>query len=214
MSDKRTIAIIGGTGDLGSGLAKCWASAGHKIIVGSRSKEKAAAVCSQIGPNATAADYVEATRSSSLVVLAVPYSMHAIVLEDLKHELKGKILIDAVVPLVPPKVSVVQLPSTGSAALSAQAILGETVRVVAAFHNVGAAKLQAGNRVDCDVLVFGNDRDAKSIVIDLAGEIGNRGIDGGGLANSAAAEALTSVLISINRTYKVAGAGIRITGLA
>ena len=122
-------------------------------------------------------------------------------------------MVDAAVPLVPPKVSMVQLPPEGSAAQIAQNLLGEGVRVVSAFHNVGASKLHGGGKVDCDVLVFGNDKASRDIVIGLAAEVGNCGIDGGVLANSAAAEALTSVLIGINRRYKIPGAGIRITGL-
>jgi 8-hydroxy-5-deazaflavin:NADPH oxidoreductase len=122
-------------------------------------------------------------------------------------------VVDAAVPLVPPKVSTVQLPAEGSAAQIAQRLLGDGVKVVSAFHNVGATKLHAGERADCDVLVFGNDKEAREIVIALANEVATRGVDGGPLANSAAAEALTSVLIGINRRYKVPGAGIRITGL-
>jgi NADPH-dependent F420 reductase len=126
---------------------------------------------------------------------------------------QGKIVVDAVVPLIQPKVSTVQLPERGSAAQIAQDLLGEGVRVVSAFHNVGASKLHHGERADCDVLVFGNDKAARDTVIELANLVASRGVDGGVLANSAAAEALTSVLIGINRRYKVPGAGIRITGL-
>ena len=125
----------------------------------------------------------------------------------------GKIVVDAVVPLVPPKVSVVKLPPDGSAALIAQRLLAGTARVQAAFHNVSAAKLHSSGPVDCDVLVFGDEQAARAVVIELANAAGTRGVDGGPLANSAAAEALTSVLIGINRRYKVEGAGIRITGL-
>ena len=122
-------------------------------------------------------------------------------------------MVDAAVPLVPPKVSTVQLPREGSAAQIAQSLLGDGVKVVSAFHNVGASKLHQGDRADCDVLVFSNDKEARELVMALAGLVATRGIDGGVLANSAAAEALTSVLIGINRKYKVPGAGIRITGL-
>jgi NADPH-dependent F420 reductase len=122
-------------------------------------------------------------------------------------------VVDVVVPLVPPKVSVVQIPQGGSAALEAKEILGADVKVVSAFHNVGAAKVHAGGKVDCDVLVFGDVKTARDLVITMAEAAGMRGIDGGGLANSVAAEALTSVLIGINRRYKVNGAGIRITGI-
>jgi NADPH-dependent F420 reductase len=146
-------------------------------------------------------------------VLAVPFSSHDATIIEIKAAVQGKIVVDAVVPLVPPKVSTVQLPAEGSAAQIAQRLLGDGVKVVSAFHNVGAAKLHAGERADCDVLVFGNDKEAREIVIALAGEVATRGVDGGVLANSVAAEALTSVLIGINRRYKVPGASIRITGL-
>ena len=147
------------------------------------------------------------------MVIAVPYSSHAATLDEIREAVQGKIVVDAVVPLVPPKVARVQLPQEGSAAQIAQARLGSGVRVVSAFHNIGAAKLQAGGAVDCDVLVCGDDRAAREAVMGLADALGTRGVDGGPLANSAAAEALTSVLIGINRRYKIDGAGIRITGI-
>jgi 8-hydroxy-5-deazaflavin:NADPH oxidoreductase len=213
MNAKPCIAILGGTGDLGSGLAKRWLAAGYPVIVGSRSAEKAQAFARALGHGAHGAGHAEAAKSADIVLIAVPFSSHNATLSEVRDAVRGKIVIDAAVPLVPPKVSVAQLPAEGSAAQIAQALLGETVRVVSAFHNVAAAKLHAGERADCDVLVFGNDKEARDIVIGLAGEVASRGIDGGMLANSAAAEALTSVLIAINRRYKVAGAGIRITGL-
>jgi 8-hydroxy-5-deazaflavin:NADPH oxidoreductase len=213
MNSKPCIAILGGTGDLGSGLAKRWLAAGYPVTIGSRIKEKAQAFAQELGHGASGAGHAEAAKSADIVVLAVPFSSHDATLSEVKDAVQGKIVIDAAVPLVPPKVSVAQLPAEGSAAQIAQALLGEKVRVVSAFHTIAAAKLHAGERADCDVLVFGNDREAREIVIGLAGLVASRGIDGGMLANSAAAEALTSVLIAINRRYKVAGAGIRITGL-
>ena len=156
---------------------------------------------------------MEAARAANIVVLTVPFSSHEATIAEIRDAVQGKIFVDTTVPLVPPKVSVVRLPAAGSAALMAQEILGENVRVVSAFHNVGAAKLHAQGRAECDVLVFSDDKDARSRVIELAGAVATRGIAGGSLANSAAAEALTSVLIWINRHYKVAGAGIAITGL-
>jgi NADPH-dependent F420 reductase len=213
MPEKPVIGIIGGTGDLGSGLAKAWTVAGYQVVIGSRSPEKAKAFASELGGLARGSDNIGATAAADVVVLAVPFASHATTLEEIKPALQGKILVDAVVPLVPPKVSTVQLPDGGSAAQIAQRQLGDGVRVVSAFHNVGASKLHAGGRADCDVLVFSNDKEARDAVIELAGVVANRGIGGGVLANSAAAEALTSVLISINRTYKVSGAGIAITGL-
>jgi len=152
-------------------------------------------------------------RTGNVVVIAVPWATHDAILSEIKSLVSGKIVVDAVVPLVPPKVSVVQLPPAGSAGVIAHNTLGEGAKVVSAFHNVAAAKLQSGAEIDCDVLVFGNDREARDAVIELAKALGTRGVDGGPIANSAAAEALTAVLIGINRRYKVPGAGIRITGL-
>jgi len=212
-TEKRTIAILGGTGDLGSGLAKRWLATGHTVMIGSRSSEKAQDFARQLGNNAQGFDNLNAAKAADIIVLAVPFSSHEATINEIKDAVHGKIVVDAAVPLVPPKVSIVQLPAEGSAAQIAQRLFGDGVKVVSAFHNVGAKKLQAGERVDCDVLVFGDDKDSREIVIALAGEIGTRGVDGGVLANSVAAEALTSVLIAINRRYKVPGAGIHITGL-
>jgi NADPH-dependent F420 reductase len=210
---KPIIGIIGGTGDLGSGLARAWAAAGYEVVIGSRSREKAVDAASGLGPGVRGEDNVGAARAAEIIILAVPFSNHDASLEEIRDVVQGKIVVDAAVPLVPPKVSVVQLPTEGSAAQIAQKLLGEGVRVVSAFHNVGAAKLHKGGRADCDVLVFSDDKDARNQVIELAGAVANRGVGGGSLANSAAGEALTSVLIWINRQYKVLGAGISITGL-
>ena len=207
------ISIIGGTGDLGLGLAKAWSAAGYSVVIGSRSREKAIAAASELTGSVRGEDNRGAALAGDVVVLAVPFASHEATILEIRDAVQGKIVVDAVVPLVPPKVSVVQLPSGGSAAQMAQALLGEGVKVVSAFHNVGATKLHAGGRVDCDVLVFGDDPEARNTVIELAGAVAKRGVGGGVLANSAAAEALTSVLIWINRHYKVSGAGISITGL-
>jgi NADPH-dependent F420 reductase len=217
MQDRPTLAVIGGTGALGSGLATRWAAAGYSVVLGSRSREKAEAAALEIKPGNGAPPVrgnsnAGAARAGDIVVIAVPYSSHDAILDEIKDAVAGKIVVDAVVPLVPPKVSLVQLPPQGSAAQIAQARLGDSARVVSAFHNVGAAKLRAGGAVDCDVLVFGNDRKARDTVIALADAIGTRGIDGGVIANSVVGEALTSVLIGINRRYKIDCAGIRITG--
>jgi NADPH-dependent F420 reductase len=214
MEHRPTIAIIGGTGDLGTGLAERWAAAGYPVVLGSRTKDKAVAAAQSMGAaSVTGDDNVGAARAADIVVLAVPYANHEPILNEIKPAVAGKIVVDAVVPLVPPKVSVVQLPADGSAAAEAQRILDGTARVVSAFHNVGAAKLRGPGPVDCDVLVCGDDKEAREAVIALADAAGTRGLDGGALANSIAAEALTSILIGINRRYKVNGAGIRITGL-
>lgn len=218
MEAKPKIGIVGGTGDLGSGLAKHWARAGYDLILGSRNREKAQALAAELstqtGGSLVGEDNLAAAKRSDVIVVAVPFSSHEAILNEIKPALQGKIVIDAVVALVPPKVSLVQLPAEGSASAMARNILGEDVRLVAAFHNVGASKLHSGEPVNCDVLVFGDDAAAREETIRLAEILGTRGIHGGPLANSAAAEAMTSVLIGINRRYKVAGAGIRITGLA
>lgn len=212
-SGKHTIAILGGTGDLGSGLAKLWLAAGHTVVIGSRSAAKAQDFAKELGDAVQGYDNLAAAKAADIIVLAVPFSSHDATITEIKNAVQGKIVVDAAVPLVPPKVSTVQLPAEGSAAQIAQRLLGDGVKVVSAFHNVSAAKLHAGDRADCDVLVFGNEKESREIVIALAGEVASRGVDGGVLANSAAAEALTSVLIGINRRYKVPGASIRITGL-
>ncbi|MGZ5165243.1 MAG: NADPH-dependent F420 reductase [Burkholderiales bacterium] len=214
-----TLAIVGGTGALGTGLAMRWAAAGYSVVLGSRSRDKAEAAARAIEPRNGAPavrgeDNVSAASAGDIVIIAVPWSNHDAMLEEIKPHVVGKIVVDAVVPLVPPKVALAQLPAQGSAAQIAQERLGDVARVVSAFHNVAAAKLQSGGDIDCDVLVFGNDREARDAVITLADAAGTRGIDGGAIANSVAAEALTSVLIHINRRYKVAGAGIRITGIS
>jgi NADPH-dependent F420 reductase len=217
MGEKPTIAVIGGTGSLGSGLTRLWSKAGYTVIVGSRSKEKADAAARELDGGTgrvRGEDNRTAARAGEIVVLAVPYSNHQAIVNEIQREVDGKIVVDATVPLVPPKVSVVQLPPEGSPAVVAQRTLGSGVRVVAAFHNVGAKKFEQGEKADCDVLVFGDDPAAREQVVALAGVVASRGVDGGSLANAVAAEALTSVLIAINRKYKVPGAGIRITGLA
>ncbi len=214
---KSVIAIIGGTGDLGSGLARLWAAAGYPVLLGSRAKDKAEAaakeLASQLGADVRGDDNRSAAQAADVVVLCVPYSNHDSILQDIKPVMAGKILVDAVVPLVPPKVAVVQLPATGSPALLAQHVLGSEARVASAFHHVGAKKLHGGEKADCDVLVFSDDAAVREQVIALANVVATRGVDGGALANTVAAEALTSVLIAINRRYKIPGAGIRITGL-
>ena len=210
---KPTIGIIGGTGDLGSGLAKAWSAAGYRVVIGSRTEERAKEAAASLGGAVEGATNLSAAEIADVVVLAVPFSSHNATIEEIKPALAGKIFVDAAVPLVPPKVSTVQLPVEGSAAQIAQKLLGDGVKVVSAFHNVGAAKLHAGGRVDCDVLVFSDAKDARNTVIELCGAVARRGVGGGSLANSAAAEAMTSVLIWINRSYKVLGAGVSITGL-
>jgi len=218
-SKRQTIAVIGGSGALGSALALRLTRAGHHVIIGSRDAGKAAetarALNGALGAEAIeAADNKDAAAAAGLVILAVPYAAQRATAEEISAALTGKILVDATAPLVPPGVGRVQLPQGGSAVAAIQAHLGNDVHVVSAFQNVAAAKLKKlGEAIDCDVLVCGDDAASRARVIALAAEIGLRGIDAGPICNSAAAEALTSVLIAINRRYKIPGAGIRIVGL-
>jgi hypothetical protein len=218
----KTIAILGGTGALGTGLARRWAQAGHRVIIGSRSREKAAEaladlqrVMAERGVQIAGVEAMEnlaAAAAAELVVLTVPFAHQQSTLEQVRAALAGKILVDVTVPLMPPKVGTVQLPAAGSAGEAAQNLLGEGVRVVSAFQNVAAHHLQEGHGIDCDVLVCGNDKDAREVVVGLVADCGLRGFHAGPIANAAAAEALTSVIININRAFKC-HAGIRITGL-
>ncbi len=216
------IAILGGTGDLGTGLARRWAQAGYQVIIGSRTLDKAQAAADDLrrvmeerGVQAVrvrALDNLAAAQQASIVVLTVPFSHQAGTLQAVKPHLEGKILVDVTVPLVPPKVARVQLPPQGSAGQIAQELLGEGVRVVSAFQNVAAQHLQEGHGLECDVLVCGDSKDARAEVIRLVEAAGMRGFHAGSIANAAAVEAMTSVLIFINKQYD-AHAGIRLTGI-
>lgn len=206
------IAIIGGTGNLGSALAWRLARAGRNVIIGSRTADSAAAKAAELGHGLTGMANADAAAAADLVIVTVPFAAQAATLEDIKPHVAGKIVVDTTVPLVPPKVMRVQLPAEGSAAAKAAAILGEGVRLVSGFHNVAAHKLAQDVDVDCDILVFGDEKAARAEVVALADAIGLRGIHAGALVNAAAAEAMTSLLIFINKNYQVDGAGIRITG--
>jgi NADPH-dependent F420 reductase len=216
------IAILGGTGDLGTGLARRWAQAGYRVIIGSRTLEKAEAARADLQEvmaergigdvEVEAMENLEAATAADIVTLTVPFSHQVSTLEHVCTALTGKILIDVTVPLLPPKVGRVQLPEQGSAGQIAQSLLGEEVQVVSAFQNVAAHHLQEGHGLDCDVLVCGDKKDARARVIALVEAAGMRGYHAGPIDNAAAAEALTSVLITINRQYKC-HAGISITGL-
>lgn len=214
MSDQPVIAILGGTGNEGLGLAKRWAAKGYSVVIGSRDGNKAAAAANGIGHGARGLDNVGAAAAAQVVVLAVPYAAQLETLKTVAPMLQGKVVCDVTVPLVPPKVSRVQLPAGGSCVQAAQDMLGPDVKMVSAFQNVGAHALaHEGETVECDVLVCGDDEAARETVVQLAKAIGLRALHAGPLANSAAAEALTSVLIFLNRRYKVPASGIRITGL-
>ncbi len=216
----KTVAVLGGTGNEGPGLALRWAKSGrYKVIIGSRQAEKGQRVANELneksGQNLIQGMTNEAAvQEADLCVLTVPYSAQGPTLTALRDLLQGKILIDVTVPLKPPKASRVNIPPGGSAGQEAQAILGEGVRVVSAFQNVGAAHLaEDEGHIDCDVLVCGDDKAAKAEAIALAEAAGMRGIDAGPLQNAVVVEGLTSILIGINIRHKVKGAGIKITGI-
>ena len=214
-----TIAVLGGTGKEGGGLALRWAHKGHKVVIGSRTAERAREAAAQMnerlgGSSVTGAANAEAAAQGEIIVLAVPYAAQQSTVQEVAGALEGKILIDVTVPLVPPKVSRVQLPNGGSAVEAVQKMLGEGVRVVSAFQNISAHHLtKLDEDVECDVLVCADDTDAADQVVALAQEIGLRAWNAGPLCNSVVAEGLTSVLIALNRKYKVPGSGIRITGV-
>lgn len=219
MTDFGTIAILGGTGKEGSGLALRWAKAGARVLIGSRDPAKAERVAAELNAR-LGQDAIkglgnrEAAAQGDIVVLTVPYAAHLTTLAQVKDVLAGKVLVDVTVPLDPENVRRVKLPPAGSATQEAQQFLGESVRVVSAFQNISESLLHDPLApIECDVLVCGNDREAKRAAIRLAELAGMRAFDGGPIENSVAAEALTSVLINLNIRYKVHGAGIRFTRL-
>jgi NADPH-dependent F420 reductase len=212
------IAIIGGSGKEGQGLAVGWARVGQDIIIGSRALERAVQAAEKVNQAAGRAAATgmlnrEAAGAGELVVLTVPYDAHQATLREIQPAVRGKILVDVTVPIDPEKPRRLRVPSGGSAAEEAQALLGPETRVVAAFQNISYTHLGQGDAVDCDVLICGDDADARQEVIRLAGLLGLRGLDVGPARNARIVEGLTVVLMEINRRYKSRGAGIRITGL-
>ena len=216
----KRIAIIGGTGKEGKGLAYRWALAGHDVIIGSRSVEKAQRAADEVNAllpesakkvgglqNLQAADWCE------VVTLTVPFSAHVSMLEYLRDTIKGKLVIDVSVPLVPPNVSIAQMPEAGSAGKEAKKILRDGNEVVIAFQNISYERLMHKEDIDCDVLVCGSSKNARDAVLDLVKDAGLVGWDAGPLANAMVVEGLTSVLIYINKRYGSKEAGIRITGV-
>jgi len=207
------IAILGGTGSLGKGLASRWIKAGHDVLIGSRDLTKAQEIAVQLGLESSSGMLnIDAAKTCEIACLTVPFAHQESTLLSIDNGLLNKIMIDATVPLMPPKVMRVQLPEVGSAALNAQLILGENTTVVSAFQNISAELLQTDADIDCDVLVAGDLIDARNTVIELAADAGLTGWHAGPLCNSVAAEALTSILIAINKKHSLAHSGIKITG--
>ena len=214
-----TIAVLGGTGKEGKGLAYRWAKAGYRVLIGSRLSERAVTVASEImqllegSSSVVGTTNLEAAQQSDIIVLTVPYAAHHSTLESVKDSLKGKLLIDTTVPLVPPKVTKVQMPPAGSAAQEAKEIVGEDVQVVAAFQNISHELLLSEEDIECDVLVTGTSKEARTEALRLVEAAGLTGWDAGPIENSVVVEGLASVLIYINKQYGSTHAGIKITGV-
>ena len=213
------IAILGGTGAEGSGLAFRWANAGHEVILGSRTAEKAERVAGELTeklPNGTIVgfDNLAAAQAGELVVLSVPYSAQEKTLNGLSEALAGKIVLTVVVPLKKPVARAYRLPSGLSAAEEAQQQLGDDTRVVAAFQNISAHHLMdLSHDIECDVLVCGDKKVDKEPVMQLVADAGMRAVNAGALQNASVVEGLTSLLIGINIRHKIKNSGIRITGI-
>jgi NADPH-dependent F420 reductase len=214
-----TIVILGGTGKEGKGLAYRWAKAGYRIIIGSRLAEKAqstvAEVLNHLGGigDVRGMANAEAIPQGDIVVITVPYNVHRETLEGFKEILQGKYLVDVTVPLVPPKVSQVHVPEAGSAAQEAYRVLGDGVQIASAFQNISYENLWNDMPVECDVLVAGTSKEVRNLVIGLVEGAGMIGWDAGPLENAVVIEGMTSILIGLNRQYRVKSSGIRITGI-
>ena len=215
-----SIAVLGGTGKEGKGLAYRWAKAGYHVYIGSRSADKAKAAAQDLWKmldgNAlvVGSSNQEAAQKADIVVLTVPYAAHRETLESVKDLLKGKLLIDVTVPIVPPKITKVQMPPAGSAAQEAKQILGEDAKVASAFQNISHEHLMQDQDVECDVLVTGTSKEARTETLKLVSAAGLIGWDAGPIENSVVLEGLTSVLININKQYGSTHAGIKITGVS
>ena len=212
------IALIGGTGKEGKGLAYRWAKAGYDIVIGSRQIEKAQATAAELLallPDARIEGLTNdaAAQTADLLVLTVPFGAHTAMCEAIRPYAQGKVVIDVTVPLVPPKVTKVQMPPAGSAAQEAQQILGDQVSVVAAFQNISYEHLLQDETVNCDVLVCGTGKSARQVVLNLVAQAGMVNWDTGPIENSVVVEGLTSVLIGLNKQFDTHSAGIRITGV-
>ena len=218
------IAIIGGTGPEGSGLALRWARAGEQVVIGSRDAARAQAAAVQLGQRSGMQGSVEGVENSvavkmcDVVVLTVPFAGQAEILKQLKPSFRqGTILIDATVPLataVGGRATRMLGVWQGSAAEQAAEIVGKNVAVAAAYHSLSATLLDSDHDVDCDVIVCSDDDRARQVASELAVKIpGVRALDGGKLENARIVESLTALLITLNIRHKVHGAGLRITGL-
>lgn len=212
------IGIVGGTGKEGKSMGRRWALKGHDVRIGSRDAERAKDTATELsaetGKNLTGGTNEWAVAEVDVVLLSVPYAGHGDTLRALKDALKDKVLIDITVPLKPPKVRLVHLPAGQSAALEAQAIVGEATPVVATLHHVSSVHLaDTEHKIACDVLCCSDNADAMQKVMTLVEDLGMRALDAGPLQNAVALESLTPVLLHLNNKYKGQGAGITFTGI-
>ena len=210
-----SVAIVGGTGNLGGALAVRLAAPGVKVIIGSRDAQKAQNAVAALKPKMRAGDLVgatnqEAVKQGEFVLIAVPYEGHAQMVQDLKGQVAGKIIIDAVVPLKKAKPFV---PPAGSALLEAQSILDGEAPVIGALHNISAVDLGDVDAPLGDVLVCGDDEAAKQKVMEVVRKIGARAFDAGPAANAYVIEGLTGIIIHLNRKYKSKHGSVKITGI-
>jgi|TARA_B100000809_G_scaffold1480_1_gene1675 hypothetical protein len=215
--DISSIAVIGGTGGMGSALAWCWGRAGYKIFIGSRNAEKAELAAEKLNTTlglniASGLSNQEAASVVEIIVLTVPFANHEAIVDEIAEAAQGKIVVETTVPLVPLKVSRVQLPEGGSVAKKTQERLGKNVRVVSAFQTIAAAELAKDKKLEDEVLVCGNNVEARTCVISLVEAAGLKGWHAGPIDNSVVSESLTPVLIFLNKRYQMEGSGIRIVG--
>jgi hypothetical protein len=219
--EKKRIAIIGGTGKEGKGLAYRWAKAGYEICIGSRSVEKAQLAADELAAMVDAGkpfqiismENSDAAEWGEVIVLTIPYAVHAEMLNQIRSFVQGKVVVDVTVPLNPPKVSVIKIPEGGSVALQTQNILGDEVKVISAFQNISFELLLQNKPIECDVLVCGSDKETRALGLQLVEDAGLDAWDAGHLENAIIAEGLTSILIRLNKQYDTHSAGIKITGI-
>lgn len=212
------IAIIGGTGKEGQGLALRWARTGQELFIGSRRLDRALpaaeAINQAVGRHAAVGMVNrEAAAHGEIVILTVPYAAHEETLREIQEAVRGKILVDVTVPIDPERPRRLRTLPGGSATEEAQALLGTATRVVAAFQNISYEQLANGEHIGSDVLVCGDNAEARHEVIRLAELLGLRALDAGPARNARIVEGLTVLLIEINRRYQATGTGIRITGI-
>lgn len=217
--DSKKIAILGGTGKEGKGLGYRWAKFGHTVIIGSRQKEKAEIAAKEVEgllpskEKVYGMDNLSAAQEADIVVLTIPFSAHKEMCNFVKNAVIGKLVIDVTVPLIPPKVTKVQMPDAGSATMEAKLVFGDDVQVASAFQNISYEHLLNDEEINCDVLVSGDSKLTREKTIQLVQDAGLVGWDAGPIENSVVVEGLTSILIGLNKKHGINNAGIRITGI-